>query len=620
MCGILGLAAVRGAELSVDDAAVCRMRDVMAHRGPDGAGLWRRDHVVLAHRRLAVVDLSEAAAQPMVTGDGRRALVYNGELYNEREVRAALAAEGVECRTRSDTEVVLLALATWGAAALPRLRGMYALGYADVEAGTLLLARDPLGIKPLYWALTNGARELVFASEPRAILDHPRVSAKPDLVTVSAYLTTIRTVLGDRTLFQGVRTLRPGEALEFDLRGEEVVIRRPPRAVRGPAPGAGREAVRDAIEDSVRRHLKADVPVCALLSGGLDSTIVAAVTKRERDHLRTYCSGAEGSEKGDLEFAREAAGVLGTVHAEAPVTREMFRERWPEMVAAMGVPLSTPNEVAINELSRRLRADGQIVALSGEGADELFAGYERPVLDAAGFEGVLPGWDWRASLGEAGVAAATLPPGEFQLHAAAWVPVDAKGAVLAEDVWRGLEGDEALRAFYREAFERVQPLGMPPAEGDDPLERLRRHLWFHRRVNLAGLLQRLDTATMLAGVEGRTPFADVEVAALAESLPVGEKVAIDARPDGVPAVKTKIALRRAFVADVPEGVLNRPKASFPLPFQTWVEDQAGVLRASAFAREVFSTAAIEAVAANPGGMWRLAWPMINLAMWGARWW
>lgn len=629
MCGILGIVTSVGRRVAVDDGVIARMRDRMAHRGPDGAGLWRSasGHVALAHRRLAVIDPSPAGRQPMVAGEGRAAIVYNGELYNDAELREALAPElaarGERFGASCDTETVLWALRAWGAAGVDRMRGMYALGFYDAEARAVVLARDPLGIKPLYWwaGRLGGEPCVVFASEIGAILEHPETPRRPDLAGVSAYLTTIRTTLGERTLFEGVRCVRPGEVLRIELGGEEPrVVSLRERAPLGAwlADDGARpaERVREAVSESVRRHLRADVPTCCLLSGGLDSSVVATVAGRGAAALWTYCSGAErgvagspsassagggdgGFETGDdFAFARAVASRLGTRHTEAPVSREMFRERWAGMVAAMGVPLSTPNEVAINEVARRLRADGKIVTLSGEGADELFAGYEGPMTQAARF--VASG---------AGCEAHRRPEaGRFQLESNAWVPLEAKGAVLNEGPWRALEGDAALIESYRAEFAGAC------AEGEDK-DPLQAHLRFHRRVNLAGLLLRLDSATMLAGVEGRTPLADVAVAALAESLPMREKFS----SDGGRTV-TKRVLREAFADVLPAEVVARPKASFPLPFQEWVRDSVGVLRESALARELFTAEAIETVAAQPGKLWHLAWPMVNVAMWGRRWW
>jgi asparagine synthase (glutamine-hydrolysing) len=435
---------------------------------------------------------------------------------------------------------------------------------------------------------------------------------------VSAYLTTIRTVLGDRTMFAGVRAVRPGELVRIDLGGE-----RP--SVAAAAYGRGQptlpdglvelreaaEQVRATVEQSVSRHLRADVPVCALLSGGLDSTIVSALAMRGHPRLRTYAAGAplptecrEIGLDGDLSWARMTAQILGTDHAEAHVERQMFADRWAWMVRSMGMPLSTPNEVAIWAVASRLRADGCVVTLSGEGADELFAGYEGPMRAAMEFC----------------AQAAAHSHRDHALHeltANAWIAPAMKGSLLRSEVWSALDDDAFLIGAFEDEFAR----SADESGGDG----VAAHLRLQRRVNLTGLLQRLDSATMLAGVEGRTPFADVRVAELAEALPLALKFAMDddaADHDGggvaapvTTAVRTKIVLREAFRGVVPEGVLTRPKASFPLPYRPWMPDQAEALRRSEFVRAMFEDPVIEAVAAEPERLWNLAWPMMNLALW-----
>lgn len=592
----------------------------MAHRGPDGSGYLDAGHVVLAHRRLAVIDPTPAGHQPMQAADGSSAIVYNGELYNEPRLRAELERAGHRFRTNSDTETLIAALRQWGTAALGHLRGMYAFGFHDVVSQRLLLARDPLGIKPLYYwrGMHAGAPTVVFASEIPPILGHPGVTPRPDLITVSAYLTTIRTTLGERTLFEGVRALQPGEWIEIDLASEPLTARHghiAPKDVVAIDANESDQSTRAALEDSIKAHLRSDVPICCLLSGGLDSTIVATVARRELDELWTYCSGARSDASGesasldDFAAARVAADHLGVRHSEAPIDGEMFSSRWQEMVAAMGVPLSTPNEVAINEVARRLRADGKIVTISGEGADELFGGYELPMRGAHEFEATL------ASSDDGDEISRTERRALFQANHAAWVPISAKAAIFHEPIARVLEGDAPLLSFYAHELDRLEHEGV----NEHPAQR---HLRFQRRINLTGLLQRLDSATMLASVEGRTPFADVAVARRAEALPMASKFVLGARngDQRSGASRTKIALRNAFAGVIPELILRRPKASFPLPFQAWCGDMAPVLSQSALARELFTEAAIATIASRPAEVWPLAWPMINIALWGRRWW
>jgi asparagine synthase (glutamine-hydrolysing) len=602
VCGILGIVASAGRVPSVTDQQARKLRDLMAHRGPDGAGLWRDGNALLGHRRLAILDLTEAGAQPMSTPGGRFTIVYNGELYNEPQVRAQLGAEGVRVVSTCDTETVLLALATWGAAALERFRGMYSLGLFDRQKQTLLLAVDPFAIKPLHWALTpahggTGGQELVFASEIEPVVRHPGMAIRPDPVVVSSYLTTIRTTLGDRTMLSGVRVLTPGQRLLFDLRASDLRWKTWQAPAVAPAlpPADAAAQLREALEDSVRAHLRSDAPICMLLSGGLDSAAIAHCAAGAGARLDTYCSGAAGDDAAgaadDFHFARMIAGEVGARHVEAPVARAMFTARWREMVERTGQPLGTPNEVAINEVARALRADGHAAALSGEGADELLAGYAGPLRLAAAY-----------------LSAGGDDPGLFQLASCAWIPLEAKADVLQDDVWRAAERDETLIAHYRDEYTAA---AAEPGAGDAMEATLR----FHRRINLTGLLRRLDSATMLASVEGRAPFADREVASLCGAIPMSGKLSLR---DG--AVETKIALRRAMAGRLPQPILTRPKASFPLPFEGWLDDLADILRHPGPALDLLRPKAIEAAANRPSAHWQRAWPVMNLVLWAKRWW
>ncbi len=596
MCGILAIASAGADPLALHDDAIIAMRDRLAHRGPDSAGLTCSGSVALAQTRLAVIDPTPEADQPMTTADGRFTLVYNGELYNDRELRRELEREGASFRTECDTETVLQSLAVWGESALDRFRGMYALALHDGRENALLLARDPLGIKPLYlWQGSLGGRpSLIVASEIPAILAHPDVSAKPDPVGVVAYLTTLRTSILRRTMFEGVETLLAGERVRIELRGQM------PRLARSVA-GLYVETVRDlaprevarAVEDSVARHLRADVPMCCLLSGGLDSSIIASIAREHTSGpLYTYCAGARDEhESPDFEPARIMASALGTLHTEVGIDRDLFLDRWRELVAQSGSPLSTPNEIAIHEVARAMRANGHVVTLSGEGADELFGGYTQPLTLAQQF---IDGGE-----GDGGA---------FQLDAFAWMTRDARAVVLQGQWLEEFEMSDASGDPILEAYRAIWDRAAAPQRMDEPLLP---HARFHRHVNLGGLLRRLDTMTMLASVEGRTPLADTEIALMSDALPVARRYRAGSLG--------KLALREAFAGRLPGRIVSRPKASFPLPFESWLEGARGWLREARVAREIFQPAALRAIDDAPGEQWQLAWPMINLALWADRW-
>ncbi len=592
MCGIVGV--VSSGE-TVSRERFTAMRDALSHRGPDDAGIWSGPGVLLGHRRLAVIDPTPGGHQPMAMPDGRFVIVYNGELYNDAAVRKAL--EDVPFISDCDTETVLHAVARWGEDAARAMRGMYALALWDARERSLLLARDPLGIKPLYWTVAGSS--VVFASEIPAILMHPAVSANPDWGVVSSYLTTIRATLGDRTLYDGIRCVEPGEWIRICADGDGFVIERSVHGIDGKKPGENAGGVGAIVEDSIAAHLRSDVPWCCLLSGGLDSTIVSAVATERAGRLRTYVSGCPGAGAGladDFTYAREAAEAIGAEHAEVPVERGGFLERWRWMIDRLGLPLCTPNEVAIYEVARALREAGHAVVLSGEGADELFGGYGLPLGSA---------WTHIESTEEDAEGDAA-----FILGSAAWMPVEGKALFVSPGFWADAEQDAALHRLYRRAYR-----GHLEAIGDaEPAERrMQAVLRMQRSVNLVGLLRRLDSSTMLASVEGRTPLADRRVASAAEALPMAEKFT----PGDPPG--TKLALRRAFRGRIPESIASRPKRSFPLPFQDWLGGVEHEVRSSGLVREVYTPAAVDLAWSDPAVHWNLSWPMANLALWGRRW-
>jgi asparagine synthase (glutamine-hydrolysing) len=608
MCGFVGIATAGGAPHALSMERLRRLRDDLAHRGPDDSGEWGNQDVLLAHARLAVIDPGPAGHQPMHTpperdtGEPRFTGVYNGMLYNDAELRSELAARGVTCRVACDTETVVRSFAALGTESFWRLRGMFAAAFYDARERAVTLVRDPLGIKPLYYAVADN--QLIFASEPHVVARHPAVGTRINRRMVSAYLTTIRTVLGEETLYEGVRALRPGHYAVWRCAEADggLEVHRwwgGARAERESLPAEQRERltnrVRTTVADSVARHLRADVPTCALLSGGLDSSIIVSQAVRWHDRLRTYAAGPPDIEPGtDLDHAARVAEHFGTRHAVATIDRERFSRDWPDMIARQKLPLSTPNEVAIHAVASRLREDGCKVTLSGEGADELFGGYDQPLLAARRFH--------RAH-------AVHEHPGVFELTNAAWIPSESKGGLLRPDVWAELDDDAWLRHVYETEFDEA----VDEAGENASVDRLQAHLRFQRRINLTGLLQRLDSATMLASVEGRTPIADVAVASLAESLPMTLKFQAS---DDAETVRTKVALREAFRPVLPEHVVERPKASFPLPFTRWMDGHEDIVRHSWLLREVLTGPAIEAIARTPNRAWNAAWPVINLAYWG----
>ncbi len=604
MCGVFGVATARGRRLSLGPQACVAIGELLAHRGPDAAGSMHNGHVALTHRRLALID-PDGGTQPFRSGgDGPRViLAWNGEIYNFRELRRALEAEGARFDTRSDTETLATLLSRRGIDGLRELRGMYAIAAWFVDSDEIVLARDPFGTIPFYYAevTTPIGFELAFASEAKAILAHPHFRAMPDFASVAAFMEMPRRTFGARTLYQKLHALEAGEVRRYALAGERVrcvASHRMSASTTGGACGIEEAAwmVREAVTESIESHMIADAPVCALLSGGIDSTIIASVARTLNPKLQTFAAGSDEDAArpgSDLFMARHVARMLGSQHHETIISAEQFVLAWERLVTEGGHPLATPNEVAIALLAQSVAPHAK-AALSGEGADEVFGGYGAPLEATLG---------WIDATPVHGSAAAA----DFYRTAFGWAP-----RVLVPELFNldavgkfGALGDDPLESMLLEACQEAGDLSTIDA-----------HLAIQRRVNLVNLLERLNLSLMRSSVEGRVPFADLRV--LETMLRAGGSHVLDEGSGAVAtasgSIVTKRLLRRAFADVLPQEILARPKASFPLPFEQWIAAQTHWVDGPV-AKEVFSPAARNLVREQAGQHWRLAWPMLNVARW-----
>ncbi|MFM7052034.1 MAG: asparagine synthase (glutamine-hydrolyzing) [Planctomycetota bacterium] len=601
MCGFTGAATTTTRRLAQDRDEFTRASRLLANRGPDGEGVLHEGHIALGHARLALLD-PEGGAQPfhlVAPGLPRVALAWNGEIYNHLELRAELERAGAVFRTRSDTETLAWMLARHGTRAIARLRGMFALAAWFPDESRLVLARDPFGMIPLFHATVAhaGGEELVFASEPAPILSHPAMRIEPDWDSVRCYLEMPRRTYGDRTLYRGLHALRPGEIRTYDLSGERVAC-----GVRMERPAAedaaalplhdAAWAVRDAVIGSIERHMVADAPVCALLSGGIDSTVVASVARVRCARLVTFAAGADDDARRpgtDLFTARRVAELLRSEHHEVRLDGAQFESRWDELLAHGAAPLATPNEIAISLLADAIRGHAK-GALSGEGADELFGGYGPPL------EATL-GWI-DADVDHSPDAAAA-----FYRTAFGWTPRAVVPELLAAD---GGAGDDPLGTLLAGEYARA---------GDAAT--LDAHLRVQQQVNLVNLLERLNIALMHGSIEGRVPFCDRAVARAAALAGASHNL-VPAQGGGVATATrtlvTKRVLRTAFADVLSPEILARPKASFPLPFERWIAARAAWIDGPV-SSQVFTPAARALVRTQAAQHWRLAWPMLNLARW-----
>lgn len=582
MCGICGFLAGPGPDSGLE-AAARRMADTIAHRGPDGDGVWADGEagVALGHRRLAIVDLSPLGRQPMESADGRWVVAYNGEIYNFQDLRAELEAAGHRFRGHSDTEVLLEGCAAWGVErAVRRLVGIFAFALWDRRERTLYLVRDHLGVKPLYWARMGGA--LLFGSQPKALRAHPAFAAEIDRDALSAFLR-FSYVPAPHSIYQGVHKMEPGSILTVRP-GRE-----PERTVYWDAGEAARsgianrlalsdaeatDALESLLKDAVGRQMMADVPLGAFLSGGIDSsTVVALMQTQSARPVRTFTIGFGEDGYDEAVHARAVAAHLGTEHTELRVEASHALEVIPKLAGWYDEPFADSSQIPtllVSEMTRR----SVTVALSGDGGDELFAGYNRYLTAPALWRRMAP---LPAGLrrGAAGLIRAVRPAGWDRL--AGLIPEGRRPRQTGDKLHKlaGVLDAAGPDAIYRRLVSQWQdpdalvrggrePHG--PAWGDglaagipDFVERMQH---FDSVTYLPDdILAKVDRASMGVSLEARVPLLDHRVVEFAWRVPLAQKLR-----DG----KGKWLLRQVLYRHVPPALVERPKAGFAIPLDGWL--------------------------------------------------
>jgi asparagine synthase (glutamine-hydrolysing) len=574
MCGIAGVIGYR-ANGQTDEAELLTLRDAQTHRGPDDAGLWLSEdrRVGLGHRRLSIIDLSPLGRQPMESEDGRHRIVFNGEIYNFRELRAELERCGQRFRSHSDTEVILLGYREWGVELLDRLRGMFAFALHDGERHETLLARDPLGIKPLYLA-DDGAR-LLFASEVqalRAVTDDGGV----DPEALARYLLW-GSIPAPRTLHPRIRALPAGCWLRVgpDQVGEPRPYFDFGACFASPepmAPEEAGEALRDALAASARCHLVADVPVGAFLSGGVDSSALVGLLTAHEASMRTVSLCFDVPELDESALARQAAALYGSDHREIPIRIEEMRERMPDAIRALDQPsVDGINTYFVSEAAVRA---GLKVAVSGVGGDELFGGYSTfqrvprirrlhdtltsiPLLSrltgsAASLIDALPSRRQSARLSSA-LRYGGEDAGAYLAERGVFSPAEVRGLLAPELA-------DALGDPVAELNERAGVEALPPEERVCAME-------FRQYLQMQ-LLRDTDAVSMRHSLEVRTPLVDRDLLRAAAAVPAALRRAGPA----------KRQLRQAPQPPLPDPLWNRPKQGFTLPFDPWLRSGAIPIR------------------------------------------
>ena len=555
MCGIAGVVAW-DVRYRVDRQTIARMGEAIAHRGPDGRDIWMDERCGLAFARLAILDLEPRAMQPMT--DGKRWLVFNGEIYNFRELRAELdrLSPGYQWKTTGDSEVILRAFDAWGEACVEKFSGMFALAIWEPQSGSIFLARDRMGQKPLYLAVRSGGG-LAFASELPALRAVPWIDWEIDPASVDEYLLA-GYIAAPATVYRHVAKLSPGHWMRCRADGS-IVSRRyfDPNDI---ADGASATAadVKAAVLSAVRRQMVSDVPLGCFLSGGIDSSVIAAAMKAAAGDqaILTFSIGFDDPRYDETKYAAQVARHLATEH-RAFTVRADAAEDLPKLAHVFGEPFGDSSALPTHYLARETRRHVK-VALSGDGGDELFGGYDRYRAIRLGGEGgaipgvlgtiagVIPATHPKSSLARARrfLTAMRLPPAQ---RYAAYV------GLFDPDLLAALHPGESPRRrnVVAETYERLS----------HNRDRVQAALATDRETYLPGdLLTKLDRASMLHALEVRSPFMDHELVRMAAGFSTAELL------KGGP----KRMLREAFAADLPDFVFRRKKMGFALPIGQWL--------------------------------------------------
>jgi len=529
MCGICGELRFDGK--APDMGAIGRMSDQLARRGPDHAGTYSDGPLAFGHRRLSIIDLSSHAHQPMVDATLQLSLVFNGTIYNYRELRLELQALGYRFFSEGDSEVILKAYHAWGEQCVTRFKGMFAFGIWDQRSGQLFLARDRFGIKPLY--LTQDCHRLRFASSLPALLASGGVDTRLDPVALHHHFTLHTVVPAPRTVLQGVRKLPPASSMRVDPDGNitRAVYWTLDATRPEPAPSEAQwlEQTRQQLAQSVaRRLLAADVPVGVLLSGGLDSSLLVGLLSEHVKDLRTFSIGFEdlggGAEKADeFEFSDQVAAHFKTRHQKFSIPNTEVMARLPEAVAQMTEPMVSHDVIAFYLLGEKVSKEVKVV-MSGQGADEVFGGYF---------------WYPRMNASE-GTPLERFAPHYFDRDHAEYLQMITP-AFQVGDVTSALVTAELAKPDADEFLDQVWRFDATTLIVDDPVKRV-------------------DNMPMAWGLEVRTPFLDHELVQLAARMPPALKL----REEG------KFPLKAISRGLVPDTVIDRPKAYFPVPALKYV--------------------------------------------------
>jgi asparagine synthase (glutamine-hydrolysing) len=624
MCGICG-AVNFDRQQYIGRSDLEAMNQQIVHRGPDECGSYLSENVGLAMRRLRIVDL-KTGQQPMSNEDGSLRLVYNGEIYNHQELRSRLEARGHRYRSQSDTETIVHLYEEYGRDCVRHLRGMFAFALWDAQKRRLFAARDRLGIKPFYYLHTPEL--FLFGSEIKTLLAYPGVRSQMNRACLPEYLA-FGYLSGPETMFEGIYKLPPGHTLEVDESGDLNIEQYWDLDLQETEDVRSRhyyaQGYRDLLEQAVSSHLMSDVPLGVFLSGGLDSSVVAALTtKIKGEPIKTFSVGYEETPYSELSFAREVADHIGSDHHEVHVNPREFLDSLPKLIWHEDEPIVWPSSVALYHVAKLAREHVTVV-LTGEGSDETLAGYTRypwTIWNArfdSLYRNLVPS-SLRRRLRNTVADSSLLPAGARRKLEHTFLGRDG-------DSWASFYFDNFYSAFSASEREGVltddfqTDPGVPyqnsmrfwkKSKGD----LLTRLLYTDIKTYLVELLMKQDSMSMAASIESRVPFLDHTVVEYAVKIPSQFKTR---------GLNGKHILKTAVEDLLPKSIICRPKMGFPTPWRSWLEGpqlekiEALLLEPRAVERDIFKREAVRGLFAEHRSRVKdhsnRIWRLLNLELW-----
>ena len=635
MCGIAGFFSLETERVKKAVPDLKRCLDKMYHRGPDQSGVYEAKNGLLGHRRLSIIDL-ENGKQPMRSFDNRYVITYNGEIYNYQSLAVHLREKGYTFYENSDTEVLLKSFVHWGIDCLRYLEGMFAFAIYDQLESILYLARDPLGIKPLYYQ--DSGTFFAFASEIPALQEFTGKNM-PHLETISHYLSTVKLQLGRQTLWKEAKSVLPGEYLLLNLNQKQLTRNIYWEIPKIPSSEKKRTSLDDnvicsrkMIRESVRSQLVSDVSVGGFLSGGLDSSIITQeVSSAGYYPFQTYSIGYSEEGYNEWKYAKDVADSFQFNCQEIEIRSDLYWNDWLFLIKQKGLPLSTPNEVCIYQICRFINRSNQVI-LSGEGADELFGGYSVAQFGAYDFEksSKKVSFDQKnddpleKSLVRLYGRSYFLSRLDHFLLLNQWFSGQKKQAILKPEIWAEWGNDRSILEYYGKHFKETKYCSVFDA-----------HLQLHAKVNLESLLSRIDTASMASSIEVRVPFATAKIAEFLFSVPDQQKMnwvnskaekigknCNSLEADEKNLFETKRLLRYAYKRSLPQNTITRKKMSFPSPIISILKnipknEWDSLLNDSPLLKKIFRIKHLsmyrQCEISNETA--QEIWPIINLAIW-----